>query len=494
MNQIVRQIEARARELPDAIAIRAGDRSLTYAQLVEDLRWVADKLRLLQAKSLGIYLDNGIEWIVIDLAASYAGIQVVPLPWFFSAGQIQHAVERGLVDLVAIDRDLPAGLVADGAAITGYGRACLQSIAKATFESQKPHGSGKISFTSGSTGNPKGIELDPAFIDQTCNSICMAIPGDRVGIHLSVLPYATLLENIAGVYAPLVLGKCVHAEAASAVGLLPDLRIDPEQFTRIFNRVRPASMILTPQLLEFLCLLCEHEAIDPGCLGFVAVGGARVGEFLTHRARAAGIPVYEGYGLTEFCSVAMLNTPSDERIGSVGKPLPGVDVELGVDGEIILSTLISNADEGGIRERRITLETGDYGAIDDDGFVYVHGRKSNLIVLANGRNVAPEWIEAELAASPAITQAYVYSADENKLSALLFADGSVGDPDLEAEVKRINLDLPAYAGIHDWRRLQTPFSRENEMLTVNGRLRRNHIRRRLTMLLDRDKEPVHITS
>jgi long-subunit acyl-CoA synthetase (AMP-forming) len=203
-----------------------------------------------------------------------------------------------------------------------------------------------------------------------------------------------------------------------------------------------------------------------------------------HRARSAGIPAYEGYGLTEFGSVAIMNTPQQDRIGSVGKPLPGVVVMLADDGEICLGSTQTRDDRNRRRQITVTVKTGDLGSIDDDGFVYIHGRKSSLIVLSNGRNIAPEWIETELDASSMISQSFVFTETGSELSALLVAaDSGIADSDLELEVDRINELLPPYARVRNRYRLSRPFSPDNQMLTANGRLRRNRINQALPSLV-----------
>jgi len=486
MNGLLTALEHQAAVNPESIAIHSGDDSLSYAQLSAAVKQASICLRACRAKSLGIFLDNGIDWIVIDLAAMAAGIRVVPLPWFFSDAQIKHALVNGAVDCLAYAGDLPSGILGTGAPIKAYRNSWLQSLN--TLEHSVAGNSpvaGKLSYTSGTTGSPKGIELSYDFIDKTCDSIAAVISALAIETHLSILPYATLLENIAGVYVPLMLGKTVYAESAARIGLSAELHLDPIMLRQTFNQVQPDSLILTPQLLELFCLLGENRAIDPGCLKFVAVGGARVGESLMRRARRVGIPAYEGYGLTEFGSVATLNTPQNDRIGSVGKPLPGVAVKIAADGEICLSTSLTRTDKGGLeRQQTIIVETGDLGRIDDDGFIYLQGRKSNLIVLASGRNVAPEWVETELNNSPLLAQSFVYSETGAALSALLVVAGvGIADSDLEAEIEGINQCLPAYARIKKWQRMPYPFSQDNQMLTVNGRLRRLQIMQELPTLL-----------
>jgi len=480
MNGLIERLRQQAAASPHAIALRSRDQHLSFAELVCAVEQATLQLQSLQLRSIGLYLDNGIDWIIFDLAALAAGISVVPLPRFFSAAQIAHAIIDANLDGVVFDRQLPPGASACGIALPGFSNSRLQCIETTPEPGPVPAQPrlstlAKISYTSGSTGAPKGVELDVECIEQTVNALCQAIGDLDIKTHLSILPYATLLENIAGIYVPLLLGRCVHAEPSADVGLSDVLGLDPSQLLACFNRVRPNSMIITPQLLDLLCQLVESAAINPGSLVFVAVGGARVAPDLLLRARRAGIPAYEGYGLTEFVSVATLNTPQQDRVGSVGKPLPGVEVVVAGDGEICLARVPAT----GIRQRY--LRTGDFGSIDDDGFVHVHGRKSNLIVLANGRNIAPEWIEAELNASPLIAQSFVFSESGERLAALLTT--SAPDAAIDAEIICINRELPAYARLHQWHRLATPFSRDKQTLTANGRLRRRQISRQLPRLL-----------
>ena len=499
MSGLLSSIERMARRHPDAVAIESGDSALTYACLWADIDSVARKLQAFGARSVGLYLDNGIEWIVIDLAAVAATVRVVPLPWFFSEHQIRHAISDGEVDCVVYAGKAPASFSLTGTAEELYREARLQPIsprmeAAAGATHDVGEKIGKMSFTSGSTGNPRGVILEPAFIERSCEAIAAAIPHRDISRHLSLLPYSTLLENLAGVYVPLMLGKTVVAEPSTRVGLGADLGIDPGCLQGLFSQVRPQSLILTPRLLELFCLLSERGAIDPGCLKFVAVGGARVGESLISRARSAGIPAYEGYGLTEFGSVAILNTPGHERAGSVGKPLPGVEVTLAQDGEICLATVYGG--DSGTGQKKLEVCTGDYGAMDEDGYVYVHGRKSSLIVLPNGRNVSPEWIEAELDSSPLIAQSCVFATGEGVLSVLLLpAHEECAEETIDVEIARINRALPGYAQVMAWYRLQQPFSTANQMLTANGRLRRHRIARRLPDLLMQARQySPHVTT
>jgi len=477
---------------PNKLALVDSQAAVTYGALAVKVEARAARLRGIAAAALA--LDNGIDWVIYDLAAFSIGIRSVPLPLFFSDSQIAHALADADLDAILFDQVLPKGVSGSGVALPGISDSRLQRIRAARArqlagKQANPSSVAKISYTSGTTGAPQGIELSSALIEQTSASLCAAIGDLEIQSHLSVLPYATLLENIAGIYVPLSLGRCVYAESAAAVGLTSALGLDPSKLRVSFERIQPNSLILTPQLLEVLCQLAETAAIKTDCLVFVAVGGARVAPALMRRARAAGIPAYEGYGLTEFASVATLNTPANDRIGSVGKPLPGVRVVIADDGEICLAR---DTEVAGAQDGPKLIRSGDLGRIDAAGFVYVDGRRSNLIVLSNGRNVAPEWIEAELSASPLIEQSFVFSEGQQRLAALLLTSATPAQVD--AEIDRINAELPAYARLQHWYRLSTPFARELETLTANGRLRRDQIAQQLAGILERAVSTVAATN
>ena len=166
-----------------------------------------------------------------------------------------------------------------------------------------------------------------------------------------------------------------------------------------------------------------------GNLRFAISGGAPLGERLGHFFHGAGVLVLEGYGLTETTAAATLNTPDDFRIGTVGRPIPGASVKIADDGEILLKGEM--VFQGYWKNEEATAETlvgdgwlatGDLGAIDDDGFLRITGRKKHLIVTAAGKNVAPAVLEDAVKASPLVSQVVVVGDQQPFIAALVTLD------------------------------------------------------------------------
>jgi long-chain acyl-CoA synthetase len=202
-------------------------------------------------------------------------------------------------------------------------------------------------------------------------------------------------------------------------------------------------------------------------LSYVAVGGARVERDLLTRAREAGIPAYQGYGLTECGSVVCLNRPGDDGDG-VGRPLDHVHIYW-CKGEILAGT---NAFLGYLEEPPsepgAPFATGDLGQIDERGHVHLSGRRKNLLITSFGRNVSPEWVEAALLAQTAIAQAIVIGEAQASLSAFIVPAPQANREAICAAVERANQNLPDYARIGKWT-LTVPFTLQNGLATGNGR-------------------------
>jgi long-subunit acyl-CoA synthetase (AMP-forming) len=212
-------------------------------------------------------------------------------------------------------------------------------------------------------------------------------------------------------------------------------------------------------MLTALAAVLERGAHAPKSLKFAAVGGGKVSPALIHRARALGLPVYEGYGLSECASVVALNVPGADRVGSVGRALPHVKARF-------------FEKELHVRKNGAWHATGDLGRVDRDGFLYIDGRRKHVLITSYGRNVSPEWPEAELLAGPAIVQAAVFGEAQPHLCALVVPAAGAAAAAVEAQVRAANARLPDYAQIGAWMRADAPFTLQNGFATANGRARR----------------------
>jgi acyl-coenzyme A synthetase/AMP-(fatty) acid ligase len=289
--------------------------------------------------------------------------------------------------------------------------------------------------------------------------------------HMPVLPLGVLLENVAGLYATLLAGGEYRALGLQDLGFAEGQRPDLRRLVDVIEAEAATSLILVPELLRALTLALALGGRRLPALRLVAVGGAKVAPDLIAMARAVGLPAYEGYGLSECASVVALNTPAADRPGSVGRVLPHLQVALAGDGEVVvgprpfLGYVGSPPQAGAVR-------TGDLGEMDADGWLGIRGRKSNLLITAYGRNVAPEWVESELLAQPEIAQAAVFGDGAPELCAILVPIR----PDLPSDavaaaVARANARLPGYAQVARWTE-RAPFDAARGELTGNGRPRR----------------------
>jgi long-subunit acyl-CoA synthetase (AMP-forming) len=208
-------------------------------------------------------------------------------------------------------------------------------------------------------------------------------------------------------------------------------------------------------------------------LTLVAAGGARVSTALLQRAARVGLPVRQGYGLTECGSVVCLHDGTAASLGSVGRSLGAHRLKLAPDGEILIDGP-GHLGTVGAPRAATTWHSGDIGRVDAAGNLWIAGRKSNLIITSFGRNISPEWIEGLLAEQPAIVQAMVHGDGAAELSALLVTREP--EAGVQAAIAAVNAQLPEYARIRHWR-LVPPFTPANGQLTGNGRLRRQEISR-----------------
>lgn len=470
------RLETLSCQQPRQPALQDAQTTLGYAELHAAVETTAAALRSAGITCLGLLLENSPAWVIMDLAALRAGITVVPLPTFFSREQLAHAIRDAGID--ALVTGIDGAVARDGfaAAETPVPQTRLFIATRAPHRPVLPEGTAKITFTSGTTGSPKGVCLDADTMFRVADSVVQATADLHIGRHLCLLPLSLLLENITGVYAPLLAGATVLLPDSRQRGLHGSQQLDIAQLLDCLHSYRPDSLVLVPQILKVLAMACQQGSPVPDSLRFVAVGGARVAPALLAAARDCGIPAYEGYGLSECASVVTLNTPAADREGAVGKPLPHARLRVAEDGEIHVSGAVMLGYTGQASGAHRWHATGDLGFIDTDGFLHLTGRRKNLFVTAYGRNVNPEWPESELTRHPQIAHAVVFGeARQYNTAVIVPAVPQLQDRDIATLVAAANETLPDYARIHNWLRADATFSPDNGLLTASGKPRRTGI-------------------
>jgi long-subunit acyl-CoA synthetase (AMP-forming) len=410
MRQLFDQMKRHASEAGELIAVSDQHGQLSRRELFARVTALAADLKG-RPQTIGIYAPNGLDWVIAQLACAFAGKIVVPLPTFFRPAQLGHVVHDASVELILASEQTAAPAVQSGVPthlidIDRLGAGLPDVI----------DGFGQIIYTSGSTGQPKGVRHQSGQIAWSSAALASAIAASATDSYLSVLPLPLLLETICSIFIPTSLGAYVHFDTglAERAG-----RGDATGIAKAFETHRPTTSVLVPQLLKRW--VAELQAVGqtaPSSLRFVAVGGAPVPKQIANAAWSLKIPVHEGYGLSECCSVVAVNRPKERRPGTVGRPLSGLSVSID-DGEIVVDGPSITDGYLGQKPASGPWRTGDLGEIDRDGFVTVHGRKDSLLVTSFGRNISPEWIETMLLADPRIALCNVTGHGEPHLTALL---------------------------------------------------------------------------
>jgi len=481
MSVILGTLHAHAASHAESPALQDHRHSLSYRALTEAIAYRAGWLKARRIRILGLLLDNGPDWAVIDLAALAAGITLVPLPGFFSSAQLRHTIADAGVEAVMSDqpRRLVDLLGTDTAVESTFSVAGpMLALAHVPRPEQRPlpPDTVKVTYTSGTTGEPKGVCLTQNAIDSVARSLRDVLSAEKLARHVSLLPLATLLENIGGVYVPLLAGGCACLLPLARTGLQGGAGLDVEAMVAALREHKATSTILIPQMLYALI----HAGMRLPALRFAAVGGAPVAPAALAHARELGLPVFEGYGLSECASVVAVNVPGASRLGSVGRPLPHAQLKFAKDGEILVAGSVFS---GYLGEPTVGVAdgywaTGDSGYVDDDGFLFLTGRKRNVFITSFGRNVAPEWVESQLLLDPQIAQAVVFGEGRPFNVAIVVPRNPDEHPDTDgitAAIMAANAGLPDYARVHRWLLADEPFSIANEQCTGTGRPRRDAI-------------------
>ena len=493
----------------DAAPNRRSIVPLSYRSLRNAIASCCESLPEIEGKRVALFMGNRALWGIYDIALTLKGAVVVPVPTFFSAGQAEHIIKDAGIELAIIEsREFAStkGLseVFNGLQIIEAD----QSLEKDECEERDCRNIGqsyngpldtdrvaKIIYTSGTTGNPKGVMIKLSAMEAVTKSLIDRSGANMSDRHLSLLPLSTLVETIGGLYAPLTAGSSIWYPASSSP---EDILFNPQGLAKCLADVAPTTLNLVPSLLGAIIGSVNSGGKIPGSLRFVAIGGAPLHPALSARAGELNIPLHEGYGLSECSSVVALNEKGTGKEGSVGRILDHAKVEISDEGEIIVygKGVMAGYTNSSIKSPE-KIETGDLGYIDEEGYLFITGRKDNLILTSQGRNVSPEWVESVLLTSPAIGQVMVYGNGEGRVSAVIVPQARWFQEQVEGfklqgegkeltdhaklieamfrQVEEASAQLPGYAKVQDIRISHEPFSIMNGLMGGDGRMMRKNI-------------------
>ena len=425
------------------------------------------------------------EWTILDFATWFAGGVVVPIYDTSSAEQIDWILNDSHSVAIIVETPALAELVKTvQPSHTRHMWTMTEDVLTVLREAGKHIGDDEIDrrrnaltpaslatliYTSGTTGKPKGVQLSHANFLSECGNVVQGAselflkPGGSTLLFLPVAHVFGRMVQIGSISAGLHMAHC-----SDPVGRLPmDLAsfkptfvlAVPRIFEKIYNgaeakaeaagkgdifRKAAAVAIAYSEALDKKkvspILKLKHGLFDKlvyskiragmgGRVEAAISGGAPLGARLGHFYRGAGVTVLEGYGLTETTAGATLNLIGAQRVGSVGRPIPGTSVKIAEDGEVLLRGPIvmdgywqNQAANDEVFDLERWFKSGDLGKLDEDGFLYIVGRKKELIVTAGGKNVAPAVLEDRLRAHPLVSQCMVVGDNQPFIAALVTLD------------------------------------------------------------------------
>lgn len=564
----------RVRRTPTACAYRRFDRNdrcctvTTWQEIMELAgRWQAALRRdgFEPGERVAVMLRNSLEWAAFDLAALGLGLVTVPLfvndrpdnfAYIIEATDAQLLLIDGIEHwqrITAVHRRLGSlrRIVSVKPACEGDGcdprlidlEHWLPAAAPYSSSEIRPDTLATIVYTSGTTGNPKGVMLTHANILNNAFAGVSVVPIHPDDLFLSFLPLSHTLERTVGYYLPIMTGSCV-AHVRSFEKLAEDLRAVrptiivavPRVFERIHQRISARlansprwkrrlfelavaigwrrfqrqqgranwspTLLLWP-LIDRLVARPVREALG-GRVRLAISGGAPLSTEMARTFIALGVTIIQGYGLTETSPVVAVNSERDNRPETVGRPLPGVEIALAEQSELLVrgpNLMVgywqNPAATAAAIDRQGWLHTGDQARIDNDGHIVITGRLKEILVLANGEKIPPADMELAIAGDPLFEQVMIVGEGKPFLAALVVLnpglwaqlaetlqldrhdDQALTDSRVEAQLlERIAARLSTFPGYAQVRRVRAhcqPWEVADGLLTATLKLRRQQM-------------------
>ncbi len=501
----------------DRLALKKGDIAYTYSQLKAEVIRLKNYLLSLGVKrgdAFAVFGENRPEWAVGYLAIVRAGLVCVPVDRMLSEAEVlhilRHSEAKGIIasencldiveavksELTSLEHVIPMDKIRE-----------LKAEKDVPVQGLDPNSLAVLIFTSGTTGQAKAVMLSHRNIMSNLRAVEQVIHIDENDTMVSIIPMHHTFEGTAGFLYPLYKGAAIYYP--------PSLK--PNDLITTMKEAQVSCLIAVPLLFEkFLAGIHKKVAHSPlptkimfsaisgigslvkflrkplfarvrkemglGNLRIACAGGAALTEKVAQGLKLLALPIIQGYGLTETAPVISVSPLEKPKIASVGLPIPGVEVKIvepdenGI-GEIVVRG--PNVMLGYYKNKKATdevlkngwLYTGDLGYLDDDGFIFITGRKKSIIVTQTGKNIYPEELEEKLIKSQWIQEVLVIPRIDPKtkkesICALIFPDYELleqysiakgvelSEEDINSmyldEIKKVNEDLPAYKKITEF--------------------------------------------
>ncbi|MFT3662009.1 MAG: long-chain fatty acid--CoA ligase [Gordonia sp. (in: high G+C Gram-positive bacteria)] len=513
---------------------------------------------------VGLLSATRLEWTLLDFAIWSTGATPVPIYDSSSAAQIDWIMEDSGAVAIIVENEAKRAVLEEAAHVTAEtgvfviqhnlgpgiieqlteaGRDVTDDEVEARRRSLTADSPATLIYTSGTTGRPKGVMCYHRNLLGEIGGILDSSLSDLLGDDKRLLLFLPMAHVLARAINLVALEAGVEVGYTSDIkNLLPTFEVFrpslilsvPRVFEKVYNSARQKAYDASPVRGKIFdraagVAIAYSKATENGSVGTVLElqhklytklvyskltaalggqcelaisGGAPLGARLGHFFRGVGIPVYEGYGLTETTAAITVNTPREVRMGTVGRPIPGNSVRIAEDGEVMLNGAVvfggywHNDDATAEAITDGWFHTGDLGALDDDGYLTITGRKKEIIVTAGGKNVSPAPLEDIMRAHPLISQAMVVGDQRPFIGTLITLDPEatadwltrnekdpntpmwqlVKDPDLHAEIQgavdEANLSVSHAEAIKKFRILKTDFTEESGELTPTLKVKR----------------------
>ncbi len=510
---------------------------------------------------VGLLSRTRYEWTLIDYAIWWVGAVTVPLyetstadqaRWFLAdSAAVACVVERPdhARRVASVRDDLPClrqvWIVDDGAVatLTAQGGGVADDALEQRRSAIVPESLATLVYTSGSTGRPRGCRLthgnfmaeagtatealDELFAGNGASTLVflplahvfarvLQVGCIRSGTTLGHTSDVTELVHALGGFRPtFVLGvprvfEKVHTAASQQATVAGRGRVFAAAvstaiaWSQALDEGRPGPLLRARHAVFDRLVYKQLRATLGGRVRYAVSGGAPLGDRLGHVFRGVGVPVLEGYGLTETTAAVTVNRPGEQKMGTVGRPLPGVTVRVGDDGELLFrgdqvfagywgdDEQITTASAGALA--RGWFHTGDIGEVDGEGFVRVTGRKREILVTAGGKQVAPSVLEERIRVHPLVSQCMVVGDGKPYVAALVTLDEDsartwaraharpadvaelADDPDLRDEIRSAvdaaNETVSQAESVRRFRVLPVDWTEEGGHLTPSLKLKR----------------------